>query len=570
MAEVVKMPKMSDTMTEGVLAKWHKKVGDKVKSGDVLAEIETDKATMDFESYQDGTVLFIGVEEGKAVPVDAVIAVLGAEGEDYKAALAGAAEVPAEKKEEAPREEQPEAAKGKAPKVAEDKKPQEVAEAKQKVDKTSIPATVIRMPALSDTMTEGVINKWNFKVGDTVKSDDSLADVETDKATMEVVGYEAGTLLYIGPKEGEAAPVNGIIAIVGKAGTDITPLLQDDEAPAAKAAETAEAPAPAEETLSDSPTEGSPEDDSRIKASPLARKIAKDKGINLNDVKGSAEGGRIVKKDVEAYVPAAKVAVESSSSTTTTATQTPVTTAAAPAAPKPAPLPAYTGEEKYTERAVSQMRKAISRRLSESLFTAPHFYVTMSIDMDESIKARTRINEVAPVKISFNDFVLKACAVALKQHPAINSSFMGDTIRTNEHVHIGVAVAVDEGLLVPVIKFADGKSMSRISAEVKDFAAKAKSKKLQPNEMEGSTFTISNLGMFGVDEFTAIINTPNACILAVSGIQQVPVVKNGAVIPGNVMKVTLSCDHRVVDGATGAAFLQTLKSLLEEPVRLLI
>ncbi|MDB5008981.1 MAG: pyruvate dehydrogenase, partial [Mucilaginibacter sp.] len=516
-------------------------------------------------------VLFIGVEEGKAVPVDAVIAVLGAEGEDYKAALAGAAEVPAEKKEEAPREEQPEAAKGKAPKVAEDKKPQEVAEAKQKVDKTSIPATVIRMPALSDTMTEGVINKWNFKVGDTVKSDDSLADVETDKATMEVVGYEAGTLLYIGPKEGEAAPVNGIIAIVGKAGTDITPLLQDDEAPAAKAAETAEAPAPAEETLSDSPTEGSPEDDSRIKASPLARKIAKDKGINLNDVKGSAEGGRIVKKDVEAYVPAAKVAVESSSSTTTTATQTaPATTAAAPAAPKPAPLPAYTGEEKYTERAVSQMRKAISRRLSESLFTAPHFYVTMSIDMDESIKARTRINEVAPVKISFNDFVLKACAVALKQHPAINSSFMGDTIRTNEHVHIGVAVAVDEGLLVPVIKFADGKSMSRISAEVKDFAAKAKSKKLQPNEMEGSTFTISNLGMFGVDEFTAIINTPNACILAVSGIQQVPVVKNGAVIPGNVMKVTLSCDHRVVDGATGAAFLQTLKSLLEEPVRLLI
>jgi pyruvate dehydrogenase E2 component (dihydrolipoamide acetyltransferase) len=572
MAEVVKMPKMSDTMTEGVLAKWHKKVGDKVKSGDVLAEIETDKATMDFESYQDGTVLFIGVEEGKAVPIDAVIAVLGAEGEDYKAALAGAAEVPAEKKEEAPaaelsKAEQPVAAK--APKVAEDKKPQEVVEAKPKVDKTSIPATVIRMPALSDTMTEGVINKWNFKVGDTVKSDDSLADVETDKATMEVVGYEAGTLLYIGPKEGEAAPVNGIIAIVGKAGTDITPLLQDDEAPAAKAAETAEAPAPAGETLSDSPTESSPEDDSRIKASPLARKIAKEKGINLNDVKGSAEGGRIIKKDVEAYVPAAKVAVERSSSTTGTASQTALATAA-PAAPKPAPLPAYTGEEKYTERAVSQMRKAISRRLSESLFTAPHFYVTMSIDMDESIKARTRINEVAPVKISFNDFVLKACAVALKQHPAINSSFMGDTIRTNEHVHIGVAVAVDEGLLVPVIKFADGKSMSRISAEVKDFAAKAKSKKLQPNEMEGSTFTISNLGMFGVDEFTAIINTPNACILAVSGIQQVPVVKNGAVVPGNVMKVTLSCDHRVVDGATGAAFLQTLKSLLEEPVRLLI
>ncbi len=583
MAEVVKMPKMSDTMTEGVLAKWHKKVGDKVKSGDVLAEIETDKATMDFESYQDGTLLYIGVEEGKAVPVDALIAVIGADGEDYKAAIdadtassAGAAES-SDKKTEEPAAEKPEvvAETGKtpAPKATEDKKPQEAAPAKPKVDKSSIPAVVIRMPALSDTMTEGVINKWNFKVGDTVKSDDSLADVETDKATMEVVGYEAGTLLYIGPKEGEAAPVNGIIAIVGKAGTDITPLLTDDEAaPAAKAEEAPAVEAKAEETPSDDAADATSTDDSRVKASPLARKIAKDKGINLNDVKGSAEGGRIIKKDVEEYVPSAKpapaqqVAAESSSGSDKAA---PVATSSAPQ-PVTAPLPAYTGEEKFTEKPVSQMRKAISRRLSESLFTAPHFYVTMSIDMDESIKARTRINEVAPVKISFNDFVLKACAVALKQHPAINSSFQGDKIRFNEHVHIGVAVAVDEGLLVPVIKFADGKSMSRISAEVKDFAGKAKSKKLQPNEMEGSTFTISNLGMFGVDEFTAIINTPNACILAVSGIQQVPVVKNGAVVPGNVMKVTLSCDHRVVDGATGAAFLQTLKSLLEEPVRLLI
>jgi pyruvate dehydrogenase E2 component (dihydrolipoamide acetyltransferase) len=548
MAEVVKMPKMSDTMTEGVLAKWHKKVGDKVKSGDVLAEIETDKATMDFESYQDGTLLYIGVEEGQAVPVDALIAVIGKEGEDYQAAIkeAGSA-APAE---------------AKAP-VAADKKPAAPAEAKPKVDKSSIPATVIRMPALSDTMTEGVINKWNFKVGDTVKSDDSLADVETDKATMEVVGYEAVTLLYIGPKEGEAAPVNGIIAIVGKAGTDITPLLSDDEVtPAAKAEE-----APAAETkaeVSDSPADATSTDDSRVKASPLARKIAKEKGINLNDVKGSAEGGRIIKKDVEEYVPAAKLPATQAS-----AAPAPVAATTAPQ-PAAAPLPEYTGEEKFTERNVSQMRKAISRRLSESLFTAPHFYVTMSIDMDQAIAARTRINDVAPVKISFNDFVLKACAVALRQHPAINSSFMGDKIRTNEHVHIGVAVAVDEGLLVPVIKFADGKSLSRISAEVKEFAGKAKAKKLQPNEMEGSTFTISNLGMFGVDEFTAIINTPNACILAVSGIQQVPVVKNGAVVPGNVMKVTLSCDHRVVDGATGAAFLQTLKSLLEEPVRMLV
>ena len=553
MAEVVKMPKMSDTMTEGVLAKWHKKVGDKVKSGDVLAEIETDKATMDFESYQDGTLLYIGIQEGAAAPVDSVIAILGKEGEDYKSLLdqagSGAAAEPA--KEAAP-------AADKAPAAT-------PAPAAPKVDLSSIPATVIRMPLLSDTMTEGTIEKWNFKVGDKVKSDDSLADVATDKATMEVVGYEAGTLLYIGPKEGEAAPVNGIIAIVGKEGTDITPLLQDAAsapAAAAPAEETATPEAQTSAPAAPEATAASSADDSRVKASPLARKIAKDKGINLNDVKGSAEGGRIIRKDVEGFVAPAKTAAPAPASTET----------AASAAPAKAPivLPTYTSEEKFTERAVTQMRKAISRRLSESLFTAPHFYVTMSIDMDQAIAARTRINDIAPVKISFNDFVVKAVAVALKQHPAINSSFLGDKIRTNEHVHIGVAVAVDEGLLVPVVKFADGKSLSHISVEVKEFAGKAKAKKLQPAEMEGSTFTISNLGMFGVDEFTAIINTPNACILAVSGIQQVPVVKNGSVVPGNVMKVTLSCDHRVVDGATGAAFLQTLKSLLEEPVRLLI
>jgi pyruvate dehydrogenase E2 component (dihydrolipoamide acetyltransferase) len=550
MAEVVKMPKMSDTMTEGVIAKWHKKVGDKVKSGDLLAEIETDKATMDFESFQDGVLLYIGVEEGKAAPVDAVIAVLGNEGEDYKAALQAEGGAPAA-------ESKPQAA-APAPQAA-----AAPAAQSQPVDTSNIPAAVIRMPLLSDTMTEGVIQKWNFKVGDKVKSDDSLADVETDKATMEVVGYEEGTLLYIGVKEGEAAKVNDIIAIVGKEGTDITPLLQQgnaapatgqqpaqqEQAPAAQAA-----PVQHEEAVSS-------EDDSRVKASPLARKIAKDKGINLNEVKGSAEGGRIIKKDVESFTPAAKAA-------------------AAPAAEAGAKegakggstitLAPYVGEEKYTEKPVTQMRKVIAKRLAESLFTAPHFYVTVSIDMDAAIVARTKMNDVAPVKISFNDLVVKACAIALKQHPAINSSWLGDKIRYNEHVNIGIAVAVDEGLLVPVVRFADGKSLSRISAEVKDFAQKAKAKKLQPSDWEGSTFTISNLGMFGVDEFTAIINPPDSCILAVSGIQQIPVVKNGAVVPGNVMKVTLSCDHRVVDGATGAAFLQTLKSLLEEPVRLLI
>lgn len=556
MAEVVKMPKMSDTMTEGVLAKWHKKVGDKIKSGDVLAEIETDKATMDFESFQDGTLLYIGVAEGKAVPVDAVIAVMGKEGEDYKAALA-AEEKSAPKAEAAPA---PAADKAPAAAPVEEKKA-----AAPAVDLSKIPATVIRMPLMSDTMTEGIIQKWNFKVGDKVKSDDSLADVETDKATMDVVGYENGTLLYIGVKEGDAAKVNDIIAIVGKEGTDITPLLAAGNSAAPAATEEAapaatEAAAPAAETSSAPAAAES--DESRIKASPLARKIAKDKGISLTEIKGSAEGGRIVKKDVEDYTPSAAASAPASAPAE-----------AAPAAGKPAPapikIPEYVGVESYTEKPVTQMRKVIGKRLAESLFTAPHFYVTMSIDMDQAIEARNKINAYAPSKVSFNDLVLKATAIALKQHPNINSAWLGDKIRYNEHVNIGVAVAVDEGLLVPVIKFADGKSLSHISAEVKDFAGKAKAKKLQPAEMEGSTFTISNLGMFGVDEFTAIINTPNSCILAVAGIQAVPVVKNGAVVAGNVMKLTLSADHRTVDGATAAAFLLTLKALLEEPVRLL-
>lgn len=561
MAEVVKMPKMSDTMTEGVLAKWHKKVGDKIKSGDLLAEVETDKATMDFESYQDGTILYIGAEEGQAVPIDAIIAVIGKEGEDYKTALGaeGSSASQTETKTEQPKAEEKPAAPA------------------AKVDTSSIPATVIRMPLLSDTMTEGTIEKWNFKVGDKVKADDSLADVATDKATMEVVGYEDGTLLYIGVKEGEAAPVNGIIAIVGKEGTDITPLLQDGgNAPSAETKNEETENTPVKEASAETTATAN---DSRVKASPLARKIAQDKGINLTEVKGSAEGGRIVKKDVEAFTPAAKTEI---SAKTTPAGQPSLkeaqeaiaTSAIAKEGMAKAQntiiIPEYIGVEKFTEKPVTQMRKVIAKRLAESLFTAPHFYVTVSIDMEAAMVARNKMNEVSPVKISFNDLVVKACAAALKQHPAINSSWLGDKIRYNEHVNIGIAVAVDEGLLVPVVRFADGKSLSRISAEVKEFAKKAKDKKLQPSDWEGSTFTISNLGMFGVDEFTAIINPPDSCILAVSGIQQVPVVKNGAVVPGNVMKVTLSADHRVVDGATAASFLNTVKSLLEEPVRLLI
>lgn len=548
MAEVVKMPKMSDTMTEGVIAKWHKKVGDKVGSGDLIAEIETDKATMDFESFQEGTLLYIGAQEGQAVPVDSVIAVLGETGEDYQALLSGtAASAPVSSSEE----------QAAPPVVAETEEVSVDSESAA----SALGATIIRMPLLSDTMTEGVIAEWHKKVGDTVKSDDALADVETDKATMEVIGYADGTLLYIGVEKGQAAKVNDIIAIVGKAGTDVSGLLKSDSKP--KAAAKTEQTAPASVATSSDATNQqviSSDSSDRVKASPLAKRIAKEKGIDLSQVKGSAEGGRIVKKDIEGFSPAAvKAATPAETKVAATAS-----TAAAPV------IPQFIGEEKYTETPVSQMRKVIAKRLSESLFTAPHFYLTMAIDMDSAMQARTRINEFASSKISFNDMVLKAVAVALKQHPHVNSSWLGDKIRYNEHINIGVAVAVEDGLLVPVVRFADGKSLSHISAEVKDFAQRAKAKKLQPADWEGSTFTISNLGMFGIDEFTAIINPPDACILAVGGIQQVPVVKNGAVVPGNIMKVTLSCDHRVVDGATGSAFLQTLKALLEEPVRLLV
>lgn len=538
MAEVVRMPKMSDTMTEGVIAKWHKKLGDKVNAGDLVAEIETDKATMDFESYQEGTLLYIGPKEGEAVDIDAVIAILGEEGEDYKPLLEDSASSSnVQANEESTENEITDQAEGGATVSPED-----------------LDCTVITMPLLSDTMTEGVIAQWNFKVGDTIKSDDAIADVETDKATMEVTAYADGTLLYIGLEAGEAAKVNDIIAIVGPAGTDITPLLKQKSAVEKKEVKET---APAQEEVKTVPSASttSNSDDSRIKASPLARKIAKEKGINLNDVQGSADGGRIVKKDVENFVPKA------SSTTEVGATKA--------AEVKTVTLPQYIGEEKYTEQNVSQMRKTIARRLSESLFTAPHFYLFISVDMDNVMQARAQINEVAPVKVSFNDIIVKAVAVALKQHPGVNSSWRGDKIRFNEHVNVGVAMAVEDGLLVPVVRFADGKSLSHISAEVKDFGQKAKAKKLQPSDWEGSTFTVSNLGMFGIDEFTSIINSPDGAILSVGAIQQVPVVKNGAVVPGNVMKLTLGCDHRVVDGATGAAFLQTVKSLLEAPIRLL-
>jgi len=418
-------------------------------------------------------------------------------------------------------------------------------------------AEIVRMPKLSDTMTEGTVAAWHKKVGDKVKSGEVLAEIETDKATMEFESFQDGVLLHIGVDKGKTAKVDSILAMLGKEGEDVAALMPSDAAaiPAAAApapvaaASPAAAPAPVSAPAAvavAAPLAAPATTNGRLKASPLAKKIAEEKGIDIGSVAGSGDGGRIVRRDVENFTPAAAAA--------------------------PAYVPAFipSGTERFTEENVSQMRKTIARRLAESKFTAPHFYLTMEIDMDNAMAARKAINDSGTAKVSFNDMVVKACAMALRQHPKVNSSWRGDTIRYNEHVHIGVAVAVDEGLLVPVVRFANEKGLSQIGAEVKSFAEKAKSKKLQPSDWEGNTFTISNLGMFGIEEFTAIINPPDACILAVGGIKAVPVVKNGAVVPGNVMKVTLSCDHRVVDGASGAALLQTLKAFLENPVMMIV
>lgn len=538
MAEVIRMPKMSDTMEEGVIAAWIKKVGDTVESGEVLAEIETDKATMEFESYWDGVLLHIGVEEKAIVPVDGILAVIGEKGEEFAHLLNEATAAPAENTTE---------------------QPAVASTASDNIDTSGIKATVITMPKMSDTMTEGTIAQWLVKVGDEIKSGDIMAEVETDKATMELESYEDGTLLYIGPKDGESTEVDAVLAIVGEKGADYEILLKAQEgAPTPDKTPTKEENAAPVVAASATPAASIPDtatsSNGRVKASPLAKKLAADKGYELGQISGSGENGRIVKRDVEAFTPQ----------------QESPATASANVESQQVALPAVVGQESYEDISLSQMRKTIAKRLSESKFTAPHFYVTMEINMDKAIEARKSMNEIAPVKISFNDMVIKAVAASLRQNPNVNVSWQGDTLRKNHHIHIGVAVAVDEGLLVPVIRFADNKSLSHISAEVKDLAKKAVNKQLQPADWEGNTFTISNLGMFGVEEFTAIVNPPDACILAVGGIKQTAIVKDGELVPGNIMKVTLSCDHRAVDGAVGAAFLKTLKGLLEDPVRILI
>lgn len=538
MAEAIRMPLLSDTMKEGVIAAWHKNVGDIVKSDDVIADVETDKATMEVMPYVDGTLLYIGVEKGKAAKINEIIAIIGKPGEDIQHLLDDASAPIAQ------------AAPASAPEAI-----APVASAPAPVDLKD--ATVIRMPLLSDTMKEGKIVAWHKKVGDIIKSDDILADVETDKATMEVMPYVDGTLLYVGVKEGEAAKINEIIAIVGKAGTDVAAYLANEGSQVIASSETTSAApstaAVANNALSGAAATASVASGNRILISPLAKKIAQQNGIQLSELRGTGENGRIIKRDIDNYTPTAQQATTASSTT----------------APIMSPSSSVGMQESYIDTPNSQMRKVIAQRLSESKNTAPHFYLKMSVVMDKAIEARTAVNAVAPVKVSFNDLIIKASAMALRKHPAVNSSWMGETTRTYQHVHIGSAVAIEDGLIVPVIRFADQKSLSEISIEAKQLTEKARNKKLQPNEFSGNTFTISNLGMMDIDEFTAIVNPPDSCILAVGKITPTPVVENGQVVVRQILKLTLSCDHRVVDGAVGAAFLQTLKAFLENPVTML-
>ncbi len=564
MAEVILMPRLSDTMTEGVIAAWHKKVGDPVKKGDLLAEIETDKATMELESYKDGTLLHLGGDKGTKIQVDQLLAIVGKEGEDITSLLKGGN---GDQKKDEKKKEMPEEKKSAEKTPA---RPVETAEKKSPGIDISKMEEVVLMPRLSDTMEEGVIAAWHKNIGDTVKKGDVLAEIETDKATMELESYKNGTLLYIGAQQGDKIPVNALLCIIGeKEKIDIDAIVS-----AAKSGVTTEQ-SPADKKEQAAPPAANPEqkqissqqpitatvekqssvENGRIKASPLAKKLAAEKGIDIKTINGTGDGGRIIKSDIDNYKPGS-------------------TSKAAEAGgglPRGVLAPAVvTGEEGYTDIPNSQIRTIIAKRLGESKFSAPHFYLTMEISMDNAVSARTQLNEVSPVKISFNDLVVKAAALALRQHPAVNASWMGDKIRRNHHIHIGIAVAIEDGLIVPVIRFADQKPLPQIAAESKELAGKAKNKKLQPNEFTGNTFTISNLGMMDIDEFTAIINPPDSCIMAVGRIKETVIRRNGSFEVSNVMKVTLSCDHRSVDGATGAAFLQTFKKYLENPVSMLL
>jgi len=539
MAIVVNMPRLSDTMEEGVVAKWLINIGDAIEEGDILAEIETDKATMEFESFNEGTLLHIGVQEGESAPVDTLLAIIGDKGEDISGLLNGSTAV-AEKAE------------------TETATP---TESTSKTETVAIPegALIITMPRLSDTMTDGTVATWLKNVGDSIEEGDILAEIETDKATMEFESFNEGTLLYIGVQEGESAPVDSLLAIIGTAGTDVTALVAAQKAGtlSTTSEEKTETPKEDTKTVEVAPkkatetTTATTNSGGRILASPLAKKIASDKGIKLTDLKGSGDNGRIIKKDVENYTPQVAAPVQA------TASAAPVTNFA------------IAGEESTSEVKNSQMRKAIAKALGNSKFTAPHFYLNIEVDMENAMASRKMINAIPDTRVSFNDMVVKACAMALKKHPQVNTSWTDNTTLFHSHINVGVAVAVDEGLVVPVVKHTDALSLTQIGFTVKDLAGKARNKKISPAEMQGSTFTVSNLGMFGIESFTSIINQPNSAILSVGAIVEKPVVKNSQIVVGNTMKLTLACDHRTVDGAVGAQFLQTLKTFLENPVTML-
>ncbi|HLV38691.1 pyruvate dehydrogenase complex dihydrolipoamide acetyltransferase [Xanthomarina sp.] len=547
MAEIINMPRLSDTMEEGTVATWLKKVGDKIEEGDILAEIETDKATMEFESFHEGTLLYIGVQEGETTKVDELLAILGEEGEDISELI------PSSNSKKT--KEQPEA------KTTSDEtdKPQEESPSDSKEDpksETELPegVIVVTMPRLSDTMEEGTVATWLKKIGDNVEEGDILAEIETDKATMEFESFQAGTLLYIGLNEGESAKVDALLAIIGPEGTDVSEIAKNfktegdsvkSETPKKEEAKKEkEAPAKTEKKQEVSSSSSiSTSDSGRIFISPLAKRMADDKGINISQVQGSGENGRIIKRDIENFTPSTTASVG-----------------------KFVP----TGQEDFEEVKHSQMRKIIAKRLAESKFTAPHYYLNVEFDMENAMAFRAQYNSIPDTKISYNDIIVKACALALKKHPQVNSQWFDDKTQINNHVHIGVAVAVPDGLVVPVVKFANEQSLTQIGSSVRDFAEKARNKKLTPQEMEGSTFTISNLGMFGIESFTSIINQPNSAILSVGAIVEKPVVKNGQIVVGNTMKLTMACDHRTVDGATGSEFLITLKGYIENPVTMLV
>ena len=541
MAIVVNMPRLSDTMEEGTVAAWLKKVGDKIEEGDILAEIETDKATMEFESFNEGTLLHIGVQEGETTKVDELLAIIGDEGEDISSILSGGGNASAEIEEST------------STTVEAVVESNEVVEEAAPTKALPEGVIVVTMPRLSDTMEEGTVATWLKQVGDTVEEGDILAEIETDKATMEFESFQSGTLLEIGLQEGQSAKVDALLAIIGPAGTDVSGIAAGFSvtAPAKKEEPKIETKKEAPKTTTkasvskkSTPAPTPVTENGRVYVSPLAKKLADEKGINLTKIQGSGENGRIVKRDIENYEPATGAA----------------------SVGKFVP----SGQEDFDDIDNSQMRKAIAKALTNSKFSAPHYYLSVEFDMENAIAFRKQFNSIPDTKISYNDIIVKACALALKQHPQVNSQWFADKMRLNNHVHVGVAVAVPDGLVVPVVRFANEQTLPQIGAAVRDLAGKARNKKLTPDEMQGSTFTVSNLGMFGIDTFTSIINQPNSAILSVGNIVEKPVVKDGQIVVGNTMKLSLACDHRTVDGATGAQFLQTLKGYIENPVTMLV